>query len=403
MNWKISDIEYNCLNLPSQVTFADGSSIAYVYTADGVKLRASRTVNGTTTTTDYCGNAVYENGELVRVLTGEGYLSARDSKFRYFLCDHQGNTRAVLSEDGDTEEVSHYYPFGGLLFSTGSVQPYKYNGKELDTTHGLNWYDYGARHYDPTIGRWHVADPMAEKYYGISPYSYCESNPVNLIDPTGELASPIYDLNGKLLGTEDDGLQGDPIIMDAIHFRQGMPHEEALSHALDIEDMTSDIARILFDLSVRNLPNRPDYDGYLTLEEANEWYRMGNGMPLYVDVSKIDLSPLTIEDLSLDRIVYYNYLHPSHPNIKTGLVYGTLGITLLDKMGHVKIGGKNGLIDVYDFDYQEGRTFRNFATKVGRIWAGKGIKYSIFGYGVGKVEKVNNAVYRPFSTRRWFL
>lgn len=57
--------------------------------------------------------------------------------------------------------------------------------KELDTKKGLNWYDYGARHYDVALGRWHVVDPMAEKYYLWSPYAYCLGNPVRFIDPTG--------------------------------------------------------------------------------------------------------------------------------------------------------------------------------------------------------------------------
>ena len=52
------------------------------------------------------------------------------------------------------EQTTHYYPYGGTFASSTTGQPYKYNGKELDNHNGLNWYDYGARHYDPAIARW---------------------------------------------------------------------------------------------------------------------------------------------------------------------------------------------------------------------------------------------------------
>ena len=78
--------------------------------------------------------------------------------------------------------------------STASeVQSRKYNGKELDKMHGLNTYDYGARQYDPILGRWDRVDPLCEKYYGISPYAYCGGNPVNRIDPDGREIWIYYD------------------------------------------------------------------------------------------------------------------------------------------------------------------------------------------------------------------
>ena len=142
-----------------------------------------------TTSTDYCGNVIYENGVLSKILTEEGYitLSGATPMYHYFLKDHQGNNRVVINQGGTVEQVNHYYPFGGLLGESmaGGVQPYKYNGKELDRMHGLDLFDYGARHYDAALGKWLTVDPLAEKYYSISPYVYVVNNPVRFIDPDG--------------------------------------------------------------------------------------------------------------------------------------------------------------------------------------------------------------------------
>jgi len=175
--------------LPSTVTFSDGSTITYSYAADGTKLRMVHTISGTTTTKDYCANVVYENGIQKMLLTEEGYvdLSASTSTYYYYLKDHQGNNRVVINSSGAVQETNHYYPSGGVFASTGNVQPYKYNGKELDTKKGLNWYDYGARHYDAALGRWLVVEPLAEKMCAWSLYAYCFNNPIGFIDEYGEL------------------------------------------------------------------------------------------------------------------------------------------------------------------------------------------------------------------------
>ena len=186
LNKGITNISYNCLNLPGVVTFSDGSTITYAYAADGTKLRTVHKIGSTTTTTDYCGSVIYENGVQKLLLTDEGYVTLSDSKYHYCLRDHQGNNRVVINQSGNVEETNHYYPFGGVFASTTNVQPYKYNGKDLDTKKGLNWYDYGARHYDAALGRFTTNDRFAEKYYPMSPYQYGANNPVRNIDVNGD-------------------------------------------------------------------------------------------------------------------------------------------------------------------------------------------------------------------------
>ena len=186
-NKGIASITYNSLNLPQVVTFSNGNTITYLYAADGRKLRTVHVTNGTATTTDYCGNVIYENGTARLLLTEAGYIDLSDNSYHYYIKDHLGNNRVVADANGTVEESNQYYPFG-LLYanSNSSLQPYKYNSKELDTKNGLNWYDYGARHYDAALGRWHVVDPLSEKYYSSSPYVYCNNNPIRFIDPNGK-------------------------------------------------------------------------------------------------------------------------------------------------------------------------------------------------------------------------
>jgi len=92
-------------------------------------------------------------------------------------------------------EQDNYYAFGmkhkgynETILSNGNAlaQKYKYNGKEWQDELGLNMYDYGARNYDPALGRWMNIDPKAEKYFQISPYVYVANNPLIYIDPDGK-------------------------------------------------------------------------------------------------------------------------------------------------------------------------------------------------------------------------
>ena len=72
----------------------------------------------------------------------------------YYNKDHLGNNREVVNASGNVQQLTNYYPFGAPYTDpkavvSASLQPFKYNGKELVTMHGLNTYDYGARQYYP--------------------------------------------------------------------------------------------------------------------------------------------------------------------------------------------------------------------------------------------------------------
>ena len=188
LNKRISSIQYNLLNLPTNITYSTGSTIAYTYDAAGRKLHVA--YGSPSSTIDYCGNMIYKNDTLKQILIDDGYVtfSGTTPVYHYYLKDHQGNNRVVMNASGTIEQVNHYFPFGYLFgeSTNASTQPYKYNGKEFDMMHGLHWYDYGARHYDPCIMRFTTMDPMCEKYYNISPYAYCGNNPVNAVDLKGD-------------------------------------------------------------------------------------------------------------------------------------------------------------------------------------------------------------------------
>ena len=136
---------------------------------------------------DYCGDIIYKDGEIERILTDNGYAvpdSAGGYDYYYYVKDYQGNVHAVIDENNRRVELNGYYPYG-MPMHMGDAQPYKYGGKELDRTNGLDLYDFSARWYAPDLPHFLSLDPLAEKYPSISPYAYCAGNPVRYIDPDG--------------------------------------------------------------------------------------------------------------------------------------------------------------------------------------------------------------------------
>ena len=201
----IIDMEYNALNLPQRITFADGSRIDWLYTASGEKLRQTviAATGDTLSRRDYLGPYLFEDNEFDRYQLTEGYVTP-DDDFHAYIPDYQGNIvgvyntspNAITSIDSPLDQHTRYYPYG-LPFADASnptANRRKYGAKELTPDLGLNAYDFEARTLTPAFPAFAQPDPLAEKYYPLSPYLYCAGNPINFVDPDGKAIDIIWDL-----------------------------------------------------------------------------------------------------------------------------------------------------------------------------------------------------------------
>jgi RHS repeat-associated protein len=204
-------ISYNVVNMPSEIKFGTTSTINYTYNVLGEKLEKKFTSGSSVIKTAYNAGIQYTGLntsplQLQFIQTSEGRARYNGSVFiyEYDLTDHLGNVRATITADpaditqrtAKVIQENSYYPFGmvmpgaDLAFVSGDKNNYLYNGKELQEE--LGQYDYGARFYDPAIGRWNVPDPLAENHYDLSPYHYVMGNPMLYIDPLGLDTAQVY-------------------------------------------------------------------------------------------------------------------------------------------------------------------------------------------------------------------
>ena len=169
-------------------------------------------------------SAGWEGG---RLLTGTG-----DDKILFHITDHLGSVRVIKDGTGTVRQRFDYYPFGCVskswFSSSNPPQPtlrYRFSGKEIAgqkvnaglvigplagtpaAAAGTPYLDFGARLYDPRSAAWLSQDPLAEKYYHISPYVYCAGNPVNLVDLEGRGPVLYRILSGVISAGADFGIQ----------------------------------------------------------------------------------------------------------------------------------------------------------------------------------------------------
>lgn len=242
------DYSYNILNLPERVSNAMNQHVTYKYLADGTKISAlSEEGEGK----EYRGTFIYDRHsaegsdwtELGSIAWEEGRIVVKpgndmvdslavDSLYvedfpiegeeivvdsiavvpfylhdLWYVKDHLGSVRSVvlLGEDysgtAALVEQNGYYPFGTRIAGTAGAAAdsldyanrYRFCGKEeqdFSPSLNLKLLDFGARHYDPFTCCWTTQDPLAEKYYSLSPYNYCAGNPENLVDPNGMVLVP---------------------------------------------------------------------------------------------------------------------------------------------------------------------------------------------------------------------
>ena len=207
-NKSIQNIDYNFLNLPQAVTITNKGIIEYLYDAAGEKLQKKVTTATKVTVTTYLDGAVYQssipagsnqaNGDALQFFgMEEGRIrvaslddGSKSWIYDYFLTDHLGNTRMVLTDDYHVAspilEANSYYPFGlkmkAISYSTGIKNLYRYQGDYSEFDEDIGWNEFALRNYDPQVGRFVQTDPFDQFP---SPYTGMGNDPINNSDPSG--------------------------------------------------------------------------------------------------------------------------------------------------------------------------------------------------------------------------
>jgi RHS repeat-associated protein len=191
-NEQITNITYNTfLNQPEQVTLSDGSWIKHIYDGSGTLIK---TEYSTGEYWEFTPGIVFKNGAFYQMVTPEGraIYEGETWKLEFDYKDHTGNTRASFKADGNrlVQTAKTDTDPWGVILRTGqenSLQNrYEMQGHEREKTFNLNRINFGARTYNPTIGRFDRTDRFSEKYTSLSSYQYAANNPIRYIDINGD-------------------------------------------------------------------------------------------------------------------------------------------------------------------------------------------------------------------------
>jgi RHS repeat-associated protein len=188
-NKDITQIDYNYLKLPKQITLTGGRWIRYEYDASGTKLKKTLS---TGKVTDYEEDDIYEDGILYQTSHDEGRIV--DGIYEYNITDHLGNTRISFRDKGGIAEVTQVNHVGAWgeplpslsLVNTSKINNFTYSTYEKENDFGINVFDAHARMYDAITPRFWQSDVMSEKWNMVSPISYSLNNPIRYSDPYGE-------------------------------------------------------------------------------------------------------------------------------------------------------------------------------------------------------------------------
>ena len=192
-NGEINISNYNELNLPNRISKAN-TTMYFTYTAVGKKIFKN---------IDNKEVRFYDDGiefkkarldspnvklDIINIDDGKIQVKGTKYYYQYFLKDHLGNVRAIVSDSNRAViQRADYYAFGKVRLQGDTAIKYLYNGNEYQA--GLDVYDFNARTYDPVTGRFLQVDPNVEdgEQQGFNPYYFSFDNPIRYNDPTGRV------------------------------------------------------------------------------------------------------------------------------------------------------------------------------------------------------------------------